>query len=169
MSDFRKVAPRYGTNEDLIRIFREVKARGMRVCLDFVAGHTSSAHPWFQASSLPEPNKFTNWYVWTNSVWDPGDESVRTVNGYSDRDENYATNFYYFQPAINYRFSKPDPAKPWQLALNPADRQTVARFSTDGRREVRLVLGDPVEPQISEAMITLEMPPLTYAIYEGLT
>lgn len=121
VADFRKVAARYGTNEDLLTIFREAKARGMRVCLDFVAGHTSTAHPWFQESAKAEKNRYTNWYVWTNSVWDQGDGTVRTINGYGDRDGNYATNFFYFQPALNYGYANPDPQKPWQLPTNHPD------------------------------------------------
>src|SRR5438067_6443808 len=41
ISDFRQVAPRFGTNEDLIRLFAEAHQRGLRIVLDLVAGHTS--------------------------------------------------------------------------------------------------------------------------------
>jgi hypothetical protein len=50
--DFRMVAPRYGTNADAKRLFREARKRGIRVVLDLVAGHTSINHPWFLASCL---------------------------------------------------------------------------------------------------------------------
>lgn len=42
ISDFYSVAPRYGTNEDLKRLFCEAHKKGIRVLLDLVAGHTSS-------------------------------------------------------------------------------------------------------------------------------
>ena len=50
ITDFRRVAPRYGTNADLVRLFSEAHARGLRVVLDLVAGHTSLEHPWFKGN-----------------------------------------------------------------------------------------------------------------------
>ena len=41
VADFYKVAPRYGTNEDLKNLCAEAHKRGMHVSLDLVAGHTS--------------------------------------------------------------------------------------------------------------------------------
>ena len=45
VSDYYKVAPRYGTNEDLATLFAEVHKLGMNVLLDLVLGHTSWEHP----------------------------------------------------------------------------------------------------------------------------
>ena len=49
VADYCQVAPRYGTNEDLERLFSEAHARNMHVLLDLVPGHTSIEHPWFKA------------------------------------------------------------------------------------------------------------------------
>jgi len=57
VTDYYHVAPRYGTDADLFKLFREAKKRGIRVLLDLVPGHTSVAHPWFKASCLPEKNE----------------------------------------------------------------------------------------------------------------
>ncbi len=122
VADFYKVAARYGTNDDLVRLFAEAKTRGIRVCLDLVAGHTSNQHPWFQESCKVEPNKYTNWYIWTRSIWEQG-RSI--INGYCDRDANYLTNFFWFQPALNYGYANPDPEKPWQLPVDHPDVQAV--------------------------------------------
>ncbi len=46
--DYYKVAPRYGSNDDLKRLFKEAHKRQMHVCLDLVAGHTSDQHAWFK-------------------------------------------------------------------------------------------------------------------------
>ena len=50
VSDYYTAAPRYGTNEDLKRLFDEVHKRGMYILLDLVPGHTSVEHPWFKES-----------------------------------------------------------------------------------------------------------------------
>ena len=56
VADYYKVAPRYGTNADLVRLFREARRRGIRIFLDLVPGHTSIEHEWFQESCKPERN-----------------------------------------------------------------------------------------------------------------
>lgn len=120
VADYYKVAPRYGRNADLKRLFREARKRGMRICLDLVPGHTSVEHPWFKESCRAQKNPYTNRYIWTNSVWEtaPG---MRTIHGYGERYGNYVTNFFWSQPALNYGFAKPDPSLPWQLPYDHPD------------------------------------------------
>lgn len=48
--DYKKVAPRYGTNEDLYRLFYRAHEKGIHILLDLVPGHTSEEHPWFKES-----------------------------------------------------------------------------------------------------------------------
>ena len=69
VADYCQVAPRYGTNDDLVRLFDEAHARGMHVLLDLVPGHTSIEHPWFRESAKAAPNELSGRYVWTDSVW----------------------------------------------------------------------------------------------------
>lgn len=115
ISDFRRVAPRYGTNADLRRLFREAHQRGMKVCLDLVAGHTSSDHPWFKASARRTRNRYSDRFIWTDNVWNSAPGDLKSIQGFGDRDGAYAANFFFFQPALNYGFAHPDPRCPWQL------------------------------------------------------
>ena len=39
--DYKKVAPRYGTNGDLVRLFEAAHAKGIRILLDLVPGQIS--------------------------------------------------------------------------------------------------------------------------------
>ena len=113
VADFYKVAPRYGTNEDLKNLCAEAHKRGMHVCLDLVAGHTSIAHSWFQQSALDQPNRYSNWYIWT-----PAAESIpgsQPFLGEHNRSDRFLPNFFLFQPALNYGYAHPDPKEPWQL------------------------------------------------------
>jgi glycosidase len=125
VADFYRVAPRYGTNDDLVHLFREANRRGIKVCLDLVAGHTSIDHPWFRESQRHERNRYSNWYIWTDSIWDKGTPGVPMIHGFAERDGNYLANFFYFQPALNYGFAQPDPARPWQLPVSHPDVQAV--------------------------------------------
>jgi len=121
VADFYRVAPRYGTNDDIVRLFQEAKRRGIKVCLDLVAGHTSAEHPWFKESCRHERNQYSNWYIWTDSIWDKGAPNMPMVNGFAERDGNFLSNFFYFQPALNYGFAQPDPERPWQLPVDHPD------------------------------------------------
>jgi glycosidase len=125
VSDFYQVAPRYGTNDDLRTLFAEAKKLGIRVMLDLVAGHTSVQHAWFKESCRREHNRYSDWYIWTNSVWTWSAPGVQTVIGYAERDGNYITNFFHFQPALNYGFAKPDPNHPWQQLVDAPGPQAV--------------------------------------------
>ncbi|MBN1583557.1 MAG: glycosylase, partial [Anaerolineae bacterium] len=69
VADFYKVAPRYGTNEDLRRLFEEAKKHGIRVVLDLVAGHTSVECEWFKQSAKHKRNEYSDWYIWNTSLF----------------------------------------------------------------------------------------------------
>lgn len=117
IQDYFQVAPRYGTNQDLMDLFQAAHARGIRVILDLVPGHTSWQHPWFLESSKPEPNEYTDRYVWTDSIWE-APQGMQCLRGLTQRDGSVAVNFFSTQPALNYGFWQPDPACPWQQFMD---------------------------------------------------
>ncbi len=123
ISDYCKVAPRYGTNEDAKKLFEEAHKRGLRILFDFVASYTSIEHPWFKASARQDTNKYTNWYVWNDNTWmnPPKEYQDAFIKGYSERNGQFMRNFYYCQPALNYGFALPDTAYSWQLPTNHPD------------------------------------------------
>jgi maltose alpha-D-glucosyltransferase/alpha-amylase len=117
VADYYRVAPRYGTNQDLYRLCREAHRRGIRVCLDLVAGHTSIDHPWFKSSCQPRRSKYSDRYIWAPSP--PSAEAgvpLSFIRGYSEREGSYVANFFYFQPALNYGFAKP--CQSWQQPVD---------------------------------------------------
>lgn len=103
VSDYCKVAPRYGTNEDLKELFNEAHKRSMHVLLDLVPGHTSVEHKWFKETLKAERNEFTDRYIWTDSIW-TSPYGMGCIRGISDRDGSCAVNFFSHQPALNYGF-----------------------------------------------------------------
>ncbi len=123
VADFYSVAPRYGTNEDLRRLFDEAHRRDMHVLLDLVPGHTSVEHPWFKESMKAERNEYTDRYVWTDSVWEEP-QGIGCIRGISERDGSCAINFFSNQPALNYGFL--NPTLPWQQPMDaPGPRATL--------------------------------------------
>ena len=118
VSDYFSVAPRYGSNEDMAELIREASARGIRVLLDLVAGHTSVAHPWFQESRGDASN---HRYIWADR---PGDAFVESPGS---RPGWYLKNFFPEQPALNFGYARLSHDEPWrQLPDAPGPRENRA-------------------------------------------
>jgi maltose alpha-D-glucosyltransferase/alpha-amylase len=121
--DYYKVAPRYGTNDDAKHLFEEAHKRGMKIIFDYVITYTAIDHPWFIQSCKQTPNKYSNWYIWTDNVWkmEEGEFANRFIQGYGQRNGNFMRNFYWSQPALNFGFGNPDTSKKWQLPTDHPD------------------------------------------------
>jgi len=121
VSDYYKVAPRYGTNEDAKRMFEEAEKRGLKILFDYVISYTSIEHPWFQESAKQEKNKYSNWYIWTVNTWLNPPEEYRDafIKGYSRRNGQFMRNFYWSQPALNFGFA--GPREDWMLPVDHPD------------------------------------------------
>ncbi|MGL5849194.1 MAG: alpha-amylase family glycosyl hydrolase [Phycicoccus sp.] len=125
VSDYLSVAPRYGTDDDLVAFVEAARARGIRVLLDLVAGHTSDQHPWFREwADDPADHR----YVGSSRVGAPA-ASWAPVPG--TRGGYYLANFYPCQPALNFGYARPDEREPWR---QPVD--------AEGPRANRAVLRD---------------------------
>lgn len=116
--DYKKVASRYGTNEDLVRLFEEAHKRDMHVLLDLVPGHTSEEHPWFLESQKAETNEYSNRYIWTDHCFS-GPKNMPYIGGESERSGTYILNFFKCQPALNYGFYEVE--ENWELPMDHPD------------------------------------------------
>lgn len=116
--DYKKVAPRYGTNADLIHLFEEAHRKGMHVFLDLVPGHTSEEHPWFLESKKAEHNEYSGRYIWSDHCFE-GMPGHPYIAGESERSAAYMLNFFKCQPALNYGFLNPD--APWKKPMDDPD------------------------------------------------
>ncbi|MEI8375065.1 MAG: alpha-amylase family glycosyl hydrolase [Planctomycetota bacterium] len=124
--DFRRIAPRYGNNDDAQRLFQEAHRRGLKVIFDLVAGHTSDQHPWFVESARLKHGALSDRYIWTPSKCVRPDDFVV---GKHPRDGCYKPNFFDCQPALNYGYGEPDPAHPWQQPVDaPGPQATLAEL-----------------------------------------
>ena len=122
VSDYLTVAPRYGSNADMVELVAAAKQRGIRVLLDLVAGHTSIDHEWFQRELHRDgPDPEGDRYIWCDepptSGWTddlPG--TPAWVPSPGPRPGWYLKNFYDEQPALNFGWSAPDAGQPWRAA-----------------------------------------------------
>ncbi|PWU52207.1 alpha-amylase [Micromonospora sp. S4605] len=55
VADYRDVDPMFGTLADFDAMITDAHALGLRIIVDLVPNHTSSAHPWFQAALAAAP------------------------------------------------------------------------------------------------------------------
>jgi len=122
--DFYAVSPRYGTVDDLARLMEEAHQRGMRVCLDLVAGHSTVECEWFKESASIETNAYSNYYIWTDH-WGRVGKEGRWINGYARRNGNFLINYFWSQPALNYGYANPNPENPWEESTDGAGPQAV--------------------------------------------
>jgi alpha-glucosidase len=109
VQDYLSIAPRYGTNEDMVAFVAAAASRGIRVLLDLVAGHTSVDHPWFRASANDSAD---DRYIWSDR---PGPGLVPSPGS---RPGYYLKNFFDSQPALNFGYARLDEAEPWRQATD---------------------------------------------------
>lgn len=101
-TDYYRVNPQYGTNDDFRRFVAEAHRRGMRVLIDMVLNHASSEHPYFKDALLNPTSPYRDWWrfsprpqgkgPWGNEAWHK--------NPY--RDEYYYGVFWHGMPDLNY-------------------------------------------------------------------
>lgn len=70
VADYEAIDPVFGTLDDFDRLIGEAHRRGIRVILDLVMNHTSSAHRWFEASRRDPSGPYGDWYLWRDGVRD---------------------------------------------------------------------------------------------------
>ena len=121
--DYKKIASRYGTEDDLKELLDTAHSLGIRVLFDLVPGHTSMEHPWFKESCKETPNDLWHRYIWTDCAFTRGD-TMPFIGGEANRNGTFIVNYFAFQPALNYGYTQiNEPA--WQMPIDaPAALQT---------------------------------------------
>lgn len=72
-TDFRAIAPEYGTLADFDEFLAQAHRRGIGVVMDYVINHSAWQHPMFQQALQGQGNPYRDWYVWADSApvgWD---------------------------------------------------------------------------------------------------
>jgi len=117
VADYDAIDPLFGTLDDFDRLVAEAHRRGIRIVLDLVMNHTSSAHRWFEESRRDPAGPFGDWYLWRDGVRDRFGRLHKPNNWTSffggsawtwdeTRGQFYMHTFLPEQPDVNWR----DPA-----------------------------------------------------------
>ncbi len=56
VTDYRRVDPALGTNDDLEALCAALRTRGQSVCIDLVLNHCAREHPWAKAAQAGDPH-----------------------------------------------------------------------------------------------------------------
>ncbi|CAN5225010.1 alpha-amylase family glycosyl hydrolase [soil metagenome] len=110
VADYCDIDPRFGTLADFDALIAAAHTSGLKLLLDFVPNHTSSAHPWFVESRSSRDNPRRDWYLWRDAAPDGGPPN----NWISDfggpawewdaaTGQYYAHAFLKEQPDLNWR------------------------------------------------------------------
>jgi len=109
VSDYTGIDPLFGTLADFDAMLARAHALGLKVIVDQVLSHTSSAHQWFVESRASRDNPRADWYVWADPKRDatPPNNWQSIFSGPAwewepRRQQYYFHNFLAAQPDLNF-------------------------------------------------------------------
>lgn len=118
VADYRRVDPRFGTNDDALALFARAHELGLKVIVDLVPNHTSDQHAWFQAAlaggpQAPERQLYhfrngdvppTDWVsVFGGSAWTRVKDRADAPGSAWENDESWYLNLFdSAQPDLNW-------------------------------------------------------------------
>jgi len=122
VSDYYRVEPAYGTNDDFKRLVREAHRRGIRVLVDMVLNHSSDRHPFFQEALHDTLSPYRSWYRFAPVPGGKGPWGEDAWRRSPVREEYYWGVFSPGMPDLNY--------------ATPAVHQEAKRIATFWLREM---------------------------------
>jgi alpha-glucosidase len=109
VSDYTGVHPELGILADLDELVAQAGRRGLKVLLDLVPNHTSSAHPWFIDAASGRDSAHRDYYVWADPAPDGGppnnwlDSTGQTAWAWdAGTGQYYLHNYLPSQPDLNW-------------------------------------------------------------------
>ena len=103
VTNYYRVEPDYGTNEDFKRFVSEAHRRGIHVLVDMVLNHASSEHPYFQEALRDTASRYRSWFRFSPTK--PNQKGPVGPEAWFKspvRDEYYYAVFCSCMPDLNY-------------------------------------------------------------------
>ncbi len=102
VSDYYRVEPAYGTNDDFKQLVTEAHRRGIAILVDMVLNHSSSEHPHFQAALRDTTSPFRAWYRFAPTPLGKGPWGSDAWRKSPVRNEYYYGPFSTDMPDLDY-------------------------------------------------------------------
>jgi oligo-1,6-glucosidase len=131
ISDYRAIAPEFGTLHDFDTMLAAMHQRGIRLMMDMVVNHSSDEHAWFQQARSSRDDAFHDHYIWREARTDangqrqPPTNWEAAFNG-SVWEWNEPTGEYYL-----HMFSRKQPDLNWENPRLRAEVYDIMRFWLD--------------------------------------
>lgn len=107
--DYCAINPDYGTMDDFVEFITEAHRLNLKVLGELVLNHTSDRHRWFIEAKKSEPNKYRDYYVWSDTpkkyseariIFTDTEISNWTWN--NECKKYYWHRFFHHQPDLNF-------------------------------------------------------------------
>ncbi|MEO9826472.1 MAG: alpha-glucosidase [Paracoccaceae bacterium] len=151
ISDYRAIAPEFGTLEDFDRLVAEASARNIRIVMDLVVNHCSNQHAWFKAACASADAPEHDLFIWRDAAADggPPDATIACFGG---------SAWTYVPQVGKYYFGFFSPSQPdlnWQNPTLRADIYEMMNWWLDRgiggfRMDVISLIGKDVDAGVFE-------------------
>lgn len=101
-SDYYKVDPQFGTEEDLKQLIALCHERGVQIILDLVINHTSASHAWFEKFWSAHRNQDVDNEYYDFYSWRDGSGGTGTYSPIGSTGHYYECNFSTGMPELNF-------------------------------------------------------------------
>ena len=126
VSDYRAVAPLFGTMADFDALVAGLKARGIRLIVDLVVNHTSDRHAWFERSRSARETPERTYYIWRDGRDGGPPNNYPSLFGGPAWTRDDATGQYYL-----HLFAPQQPDLNWDEPMVRAEVHDIMRFWLD--------------------------------------
>ncbi|MEZ8824840.1 alpha,alpha-phosphotrehalase [Vibrio amylolyticus] len=120
IADYFSVNPDFGTMADFDELLTKAHERGIRIIMDIVVNHTSTAHHWFQSALGDKSSPYRDYYIWKDPVNGDIPNNWQSKFGGSAWHLDQQTNQYYL-----HLFAKEQADLNWE---NPKVREEVKQI-----------------------------------------
>ena len=113
VEDFKQVDPEIGTNEELEKLTKELRKRGISLCLDVVMNHTADTHEWAMRAKRGEQEYMDRYQCYeTREIPDQFEKTMPQVfpetapgnfTWCEEMHRHVLTTFYPYQWDLNYK------------------------------------------------------------------
>jgi glucan 1,6-alpha-glucosidase len=148
ISDYRDIAPEFGTLADMDALIAEAKKCNIRIIMDLVVNHSSDEHAWFVEARKSKDNFYRDFYIWR-------DEPNDLVSGFtgdwpgSAWTKDDASGQYYL-----HLFSKKQPDLNWENPKLRAEVYDMMNFWLDrGVGGFRMDVIDMIGKVVDEELV----------------